>query len=322
MYLVFDIGGTFVKYALLVIDGTIVEKNKMPTKNRENDDINTFIDSLVEIYDHYKHTYDIEGIAISLPGQIDVDQGIVYVGGALPFLHEVYMADILSERCDHLPVAMENDAKCAALAEVWQGNAKDCTNACLMIIGTGLGGGIVINRHVHRGNRMLAGEISYLVDNMRRKDVDQIINIDEIEDVKEKVRVGKFIASGGCSVGSLCDKVAEQKNLDVDEVTGELIYQWAHEGDQIAIDALEDLYFNIAKQCCNMYLVIDPDVILIGGGISAQSEFLEGIRRYVNALKKISLMLKDIQIETCKFGNDSNLIGALYNYIQKYKLAE
>ncbi len=322
MYLVFDIGGTFVKYALMTMDGRIVEKHKMPTKNKAEDNADTFLASLVAIYGQYKQKQQIEGIALSLPGQIDVENGIVYVGGALPFLHEVHVADILSEKCDHIPVAMENDAKCAALAEVWMGNAKDCTNACLMIIGTGVGGGIVIDRHVHRGNRMIAGELSYMADNLNRQDLEDLVNIDDAGTAKERIRAGKMILSGGCSVAALCDKVAGKKNLDPDTVTGELVYEWAQKGDPIAIDALEDLYFNIAKQCYNLSLIIDPDVILIGGGISAQPAFLEGIRRYADKLKNLTRLIKDIRIENCKFGNDSNKIGALYNYMLKYGLVE
>lgn len=325
MYLVFDIGGTFVKYALMTIEGTIVEKSKMPTKNKSDDDADTFIQSLVEIYEQYRQSQDIEGIALSLPGQIDVENGIVYVGGALPFLHEVHLADILSERCDHLPVAMENDAKCAALAEVWQGNANDCTNACLMIIGTGVGGGVVINRRVHRGNGLLAGELSWIVDNLERQDLDEMMCFKEADDKEalfKKIISTKMIASTSCSATALCECVAEKKNMDVETVNGELVYQWAHQGDQIAIDALEDLYFNIAKQCCNMYLIVDPDIILIGGGISAQPDFIEGIKRYVSKFREIMILLKDMRVEICKFGNDSNMIGALYNYMQKFGLVD
>lgn len=322
MYLIFDVGGTFVKYALMESDGAIVEKSKIPTKNKDEDTVGVFVDSLVEIYETYKNVYKLEGIALSLPGQIDVDHGIVYVGGALPFLHEVHLADILSERCDHLPVAMENDAKCAALAEIWQGNARDCTNACLMIIGTGFGGGIVINRHVHRGNRLLAGEISYLIDGLKREDIDFICDDDKSDVVELDEKTARIIASGGCSVLALRQNVAEKKKMNIEEVTGELIYQWANAGDQIANEALKDLYFNIAKHCCNIYLIVDPDIILIGGGISSRPEFIEGINYYVNKLKKIALPYKDLKIGLCKFGNDSNLLGALYNFLQKYGLAD
>ena len=97
MYLIFDIGGTFSKYALMKADGTIVDKGKFETKNKEGDTVDDFVDSLVAVYDNYKTYTVIEGISMSLPGQIDVENGIVYVGGALPFLHKVKLGKLMSD---------------------------------------------------------------------------------------------------------------------------------------------------------------------------------------------------------------------------------
>lgn len=321
MYLIFDIGGTFSKYALMKADGTIVDKGKFETKNKEGDTVDDFVDSLVAVYDNYKTYTVIEGISMSLPGQIDVENGIVYVGGALPFLHKVRLGKLMSDRCDHKPVTLENDAKCAALAEIWKGNASDYTNAVLFIIGTGVGGGVIIDRKVHRGNRMIAGEFSYIFDTITRDEAEHnLLNVDDVELLEDKYGDGIYSLSKAAATYSLRVRVSKEKNIPLEQVTGELIYKWSDEGDEICSNALKDMYFAIAKQCLNMYVILNPDVILIGGGISSEPRFIEGIRYYAKMLSNAAEMFKGYKIELCKFGNDSNLLGALYNFLQMHDL--
>lgn len=317
MYLVFDVGATFVKYAWMSSEGDISEKGKIPTRNKSGDGLPDFLDSLVEIYEQYKVKAKVEGIAMGLPGQVDVDNGIVYGGGGLRYMNDVPLQKLLSERCDNVKVSLENDGKCAALAEVWKGNAKDATDAVVLVFGTGIGGGIIKDRRVHRGKRMLAGELSFSVENMTREDLPKVCHTEDV-DLFEALDRMPFLWAAHAATGSLCYWMSKKKGLPLDEVTGEKIYQWAEEGDEDAREALEETYFSIAKQCCNLYVTLDPDVILIGGGISAQPAFVEGIKRYVNQLKDISIVYKEIKIDVCKFRNDSNLLGALYNFKQKY----
>ncbi len=317
MYLVFDIGGTFIKYALMTIDGNIVEKHKVPTASC-GETLDGCINLLSGIYKFYKEKNELEGIALAIPGLVDVVEGIVYEGGALPYLHGVNIGSMLSEACDGIAVALENDGKCAALAEVWQGNAKDCDNACLIVVGTGIGGGIVINRHVYRGNALGAGEISFLLENMTREEVEHFENIGNLEIPEEKRRCGSFIASGSCSTDALRKRVAREKGIDKHDISGEDIFQLAEQGDKICIDAIEDMCFMLAKHCMDIYMIMNPDVILIGGGVSTQPAFVPTIQKYADKIRKITRIYDKLLIKPCRFGNDSNLIGALYNYIQKY----
>ena len=140
MYLVFDVGGTFVKYAWMSVDGDIQEKGKYPTPTKEEESVPEFVESLGQIYDKYKDQ-GVEGIALSLPGLIDAENGIIRNGGGIKYLKDAHLAELLGARCDGVKISMENDGKCAALAEVWMGNAKGCKNAAVVILGTGIGGG-------------------------------------------------------------------------------------------------------------------------------------------------------------------------------------
>lgn len=319
MYLVYDVGGTFIKYALMEGDGGIVKKDKLPTPVKPGQGVDDFVRTIGDIFDSCIGEYNIEGIAMDLPGQIDVERGIVYGGGGLKYLDGVALGSLISNRCQGLPVAMENDGKCAALAEVWKGNAADCQDACVLVFGTGIGGGVIKDRRIHRGNRLVAGELSYFLGDMTRAQAENIETSEQIEGIEETMEKLPFIASARLATTGMTRKVARAKGLSMEEVNGVKIYQWALEGDKEIQEMLEDWYFQIAHMCCSIYVVYDPDIILIGGGISAQPLFVEGIKRYVEKLRKISNVFKGMRVEKCRFLNDSNLLGALFNYKQQYE---
>ena len=238
MYLVFDVGGTFIKYALMDQKGKIYEKYKVPTPFQDGkvddngdeitpytvkteDGIAAFLEQIDIIYGKYSKEYQITGIAMSLPGQVNVNQGIVYGGGSLPYLDRVPLGNLISRRCGNVPVALENDAKCAALAEVWIGNAKDCKDACVLVFGTGIGGGIIIDRKVRHGVGMIAGEMSFLYDGLPIEDVDKIRPLEEINSKQGGELPDPCIWTQQASVQALRRKVAKAKGLKWQEVNGE-----------------------------------------------------------------------------------------------------
>lgn len=321
MYLVFDVGGTFIKYALMSEDGKMTEKGKRSTPIGKGQGVSDFVEVIGEIYDGYRDRgEELAGIAMGLPGQIDVERGIVYSGGSLKYLDKICLKELLEKRCDGIRISMENDGKCAALAEVWLGNAKDAVDACVLVYGTGIGGGIVKDRKIHRGNRLFAGEVSFCFGNMTMEELEKVEREKQIEEMtlEESFEKLSCMWSTYSSTGALSYRVAKAKGLSYEEVNGELIYQWIEEGDEQVRNIMEDEYFTIAKQCMTIYAIYDPDVILIGGGISVQTAFLDGIRRYVKRLGKISKVYDNVRIEPCKFHNDSNLLGALYHFLQMY----
>ena len=298
MYLVYDIGGTFVKYAVIDNEGKIHSKSKTPTLL--NQGIEVFIDSLVNVYKEIKKENSIEGIAISTPGAVDVEKGIVYNGGALPFLHEQCLRDLISEKCDHLPVAVENDGKCAGLAEAWIGAAKDKQDAVVIAFGTGIAGAIIKNKRIHRGNRLIAGEVSFLLNDMDRHHK-------------------PTIWAHQNSALSLGNRLAVKKGLE--KMSGEEFFEMLENGDEDASEILKDFAYGAAIHLYNLQLIFDPDVICIGGGISEQPKLIEEIRNQVDVIWDQVPHIGKPNVVKCEFNNDSNLLGALYNYMQLYGLA-
>jgi len=207
------------------------------------------------------------------------------------------------------------------LSEIWQGNAKDYSSAVVLVFGTGVGGGIVIDRKILHGRGMVAGEMSYLFEDVNRDNIDKLVPLEaNLKNTKKHVKLPDNVTwTMQASVSSLRREVAAVKGMREDEVSGEMIYEWETAGDKAVIDVLEDWYLNIAKHCMNIHVILAPDIILLGGGISAEPRFIQGVKKYVDKLAKFSVIYNEMQVGLCKFGNDSNLIGALFNYLQKYE---
>lgn len=295
-YLVIDVGGTFTKYALMDRAGKFLEKGKFPTVKTSSSD---FLESICQLQAAYP---TVEGIALSSAGVIDSKDGIMRNGGSLDFIENLAIADILEERC-HIPVTVENDAKCAALAELWQGSLADCQNAVAMIIGTAVGGAVIVDRKVLNGKDLLAGEFSYI-----------------LTDSSDSLNWRKNFAING-GLPALIEAVADQKNLSLDQVSGELIFDWAKAGDRETLRSLRDYCHLLASQLVNLHFIVNPDRFAIGGGVSEQSLFIRLIQEEIDKLiASYPFPVAKPEVVSCQFHNDANLLGALYVHLEAGKV--
>jgi len=293
-YLVIDIGGSSIKYALMSSNAEFIEKGKVPTPL---DNIENFIETIGKIYDLYSDK--IEGIAISMPGRLDTKRGYAFSGGALEYNRDQEIVKLLKERCN-TEIRIENDGKCAALAEVWKGSLSDCNDAIVIVLGTGVGGGVIKDRKVHKGKNFFAGEFSFIMTNAK-----------DSEDMENSwARKNGSVA--------LTKSFAECKGLSMEEVDGFTVFEQINCGDEDALNVLDEFTNNLAIQIINLQAVFDPEKIAIGGGISAQPILLDYIRKNLDKhYKKYEYMIEipRVEIVKCAYCNDSNLIGALYNFL-------
>ena len=155
-YMVFDVGGTDIKYSVMDESLYRYKENTIPTPQTNFKD---FLTTLNNIYIPYKN--EVAGIAISLPGFIDSEKGRCNGGGALLYNQRQDIGPQLESLCG-CPVHLENDGKSAAMAELWKGSLKDCQNACVFLMGTGVGGGLIIDGKMVKGPHFTAGEFSFL----------------------------------------------------------------------------------------------------------------------------------------------------------------
>lgn len=289
--LVLDIGGTFIKYAVMDREAKILEKRKEKTPL---DTFENFVKTIKGVYEGYKD--EVTGIAISMPGNIDSETGQVYTPGSLTYNKGINIIEELHKYIN-IPISVENDGKSAALAEAWIGNLKECNDGIVMILGTGVGGGIIKDKKIHKGKNFFAGEFSFIIGNSNEANFDNV-----------------FAMQG--STAALIKKVAKAKGINEDTLNGYEVFNLIEKNDVETLQIFNDFAKTIAIQVFNLQCVLDPEKILIGGGISKQKILLEKIKENLDEIYKEMAMfnMPQAKIDTCKYFNDSNLIGALYNY--------
>lgn len=294
-YLAIDVGGTYTKYAIISEECKILKKGKRPTIL---DPLEEFMDSLVQIYKEIREEFEISGIALSMPGMIDSKQGFMYTGGSLRCISNLNIVEVLEAKCN-IPVTVENDAKCAAFAELWQGSLKDCQNAVVLVCGTGVGGAVIRNREVINGEHFQAGEFSYV---LTESELD--FNMDNC--------LGKV---GG--VPALLDYVSEETDILAEQLDGEKIFSMANSGDERAIAGIRKYVKRIATHIHNCHYILDPERFAVGGGISVQPLFLQMIKEELKKINDgIPWELPMPEVVVCEFFNDANLIGAVYVHLK------
>lgn len=292
-YLVIDVGGTNLKYALMT-EAAILEKGEIPTPLTNLDD---FVDTIGKLYDRYET--QISGIAISAPGRIDANTGFMYTAGALEYINRVPMADLLKKRCP-TAITLENDGKCAALAELWKGSLKEAQNGLVLTIGTGIGGGIIIDRKLYRGTNFAAGEISTLPTSIEAFNPDN----------------SYWAVLNGAS--TLTDRYRGRSNSQSAPLNGRAFFKKVDEGDELALAILDEFCSHFAIGLFALQSILDVQRVAIGGGISAQDSLINKINEKFTAMISSFPSYFPIQrmdIVRCAFSNDSNLYGALYHHI-------
>lgn len=297
MFLSFDIGGTNTKYSLINEYGEILENGSFLTKDNKE----IIFKNIKEITEKFQAVdKNIEGLAFSMPGVIDVKKGHMITGGALYDLYDFpFKAEL--EKYIGIPVELENDVNCVALAEKWKGNAKECDNFICLTVGTGVGGAIYIDGKMVRGSEYAAGEFGFMITDRRE-------NYEEAS-----------LSMSGSVRGGLIQTYARKKNIDWQELTGEQIFEYAATGDEIAIKTIDEFYTSLAYSIYNLSVSLNPEKILIGGEITKREDFVKIIEDKIQILKKDVCPLKMPKIERCKFLNDSGKIGAVYHFILNNK---
>ncbi len=281
-----DIGGTFIKYGLVREDANIIEQGK--TKTPET------LEALIETIKQLTQKFSTAtGVAISAPGAVS-DKGIIYGTSALPYLHGPNIKELVEGKTN-LPVYIENDANCAGYAELWNGSAKGKKDVLVVVLGTGIGGAVIKDGVLHKGANLHGGEFGYML-------VDPY---------------GEQSWSSVAATASIITRVAKAKQVEESSLTGEQIFDLADQGDQDCIQAIDEFYHMLAAGIYNLQYMFDPEIILIGGGISARSELIDKIKEKLTViLDKMKIAKVIPNLDACLYRQNANLIGAVYGFKQ------
>ncbi|WHY85673.1 ROK family protein [Neobacillus novalis] len=292
-YIAFDVGGTKVKHSVMFEDGTIIEKGQY---NTLTSDLDQFLSEMVFTVEEYKYSHQVSGIGISMPGFIDITTGYSETAGNVAALKGKNIKSLLEERVD-IPVEVENDGNCVALAELLNGNAIDSKNFICVTIGTGIGGGIVIDGKILHGHSFRGGEFGFMI--------------------TERGNKGKEIWHHNGATSSLINDYKKLKGINIEEnLEGHVIFEEAVHDGQVN-HLIENWLNHVSSGIFNLAVTLNPEKILIGGGVSAQNELIERIEAKLEQLD----FWKDfrVPITICKHRNDAGMLGAVKHFLNRHE---
>ena len=285
--LAIDIGGTMIKYGLVSSDGEILSTDKIETEAEKG--LENILNKIDNIFKRYKKNNPV-GIAVSGTGQINGMIGKVIGGNPIiPNWIGTNLVKILEEKYN-LPAVLENDVNCVALGEKWIGAGKDLSNFICLTIGTGIGGGIILNNQLFRGENFVAGEFGHIL--IKKGEFEQFASTTAlIRLVKE--RTGKILNG---------KEIFDLEKKEIVEYQ-EVISEWIE---------------NLTDGLSSIIYCFNPANIILGGGVIGQGEPL--INRIKNSLfKKIGPQFKEkLNIIQAKLGNNAGMIGASYLLLEKF----
>jgi len=280
-----DLGGSKIRAAIATADGTIqaesTERTDMHGGIRVLDQIHRMVEDL-----QGTSGVNAQRVAVGSPGVMDAE-GRFQLSFNIDDLAELALAEELHDRL-RMPVVVENDVNIAALGEQWQGLGRGHNNFAVLSVGTGLGMGLVLNRRLHRGARGFAGEIAYLPIGADPRSAESL-RVGALESaVGTHGILQRFSALGGSA-------------HDANEV-----FKAAHEGDHVARQVVAVEAELIAAAILAVCTVVDPELIIMTGGIGADRGFVDQVR---TATKEISP--HEVVIERSQLGERSGVVGAV-----------
>lgn len=282
-----DIDGTYIRYACMDEFMNIGKRGKIFTPQEGREDL---IESVARIFEAVG---DAQGIAVSMPGIIDSAKGYCTMGGALRYNDDFYFRDALYERCK-TKIHVENNAKCAAMAEAAVGSLADVEDGFLLIFSTMIGGACIRDHKLYKGKHFAAGEVSYTILNSGGK-------------LNDENFWGRSFG-----IPKLLQRYAALKEMDIDTVDLLTIFDAVQNSEPEAVSCLQWYTKEIAVRIFNLQTVLDVERFSIGGGLAKYPAFMESLRGNLEQLyRECSFKLPQAEIVASKFYHDANLIGAL-----------
>ena len=291
MIALLDIGGTKIKYGIIDAE---TEKYKFLDSlvTRENDtDIKTFniLDRIKIILDNMFATNDIHGIAISTAGMVDVNTGeIIYANENIPNYSGTKLCELL-EAIYNVPVTAENDVNAALLGELEFGDYGEVHSMVMLTVGTGIGGALYLNKGIYHGFNGAAGEVGYsILDNQ---------NIEMTTSTRALVRNVK-------------------QRLPNEQIDGKWIFDQAiNHNNIICIEEIDRLIHNIMEMVNNIISLVNPQHVILGGGIMEQSDYLASrVEKAFKTINKNALTVKHTRLSFASLGNQAGLLGAYVHF--------
>ncbi|MBJ6745834.1 ROK family protein [Streptococcus sp. 121] len=287
-----DIGGTTIKadiydnhgksYGYFREEKTAIDKGKQQ---------NGIVGQVLAILADYQKEVVFDGIALSTAGVVDSHKGeILYAGPSIPAYQGVNFRKEIGDKLG-IPVAVENDVNCAVLAEAWLGAAQGKQDVVMVTVGTGIGGGFLQSGHLVRGSTFTGGEIGYIpIGETTWQEVASTTAL--IEDYEQSTGLG------GINGKDVCDAVDQ--------------------GNSLAEAVLDQFIDHLATGLLTLSYALNPEILLIGGGISARSDLLLPRLEKVMKNRIQNVRFLPAVIAKAALGNEAGRIGAVRHFLNQY----
>lgn len=298
-----DVGGTTVKCGLFQIDGTLVDKWEIPTNTEEEGskilpDIAHTINN--KISEKQIDKEEVAGIGLGVPGPVDCD-GVVLIAVNLKWGRK----DVAKELSDltGIPVQAGNDANVAALGEMWKGGGEGTKNLILVTLGTGVGGGIIVNGKIISGSHGAGGEIGHAPIALDIEDTCNCGNKGCLELVASATGIVR-LANRALNKDQETKTVLREQNL-----SAKAVFDAYKQDDLMAKAIIEEFAEYLGIALANYTVVVDPEIIVLGGGVSKAGEVLTQVVQ--KAFDQYAVCFcKGTPIVLAKLGNDAGIYGA------------
>ena len=290
LYMTADIGGTSVKLGVADEKGELLVRDALPNPVREKG-VDAMLAAISAKIREYGDRYTLSGLAVSTAGVVDGNGVVLLAGPNFPGYSGTPLAEKLGGLCG-LPCTAANDANCAALGEAWVGAGKNASPFVCVTLGAGVGSAILIDGHLLSGASGFAGELGCL-----------------------PFKDG--ILEDYASARALVRFVANEKNLSENDLDGSVVLDMARAGDPAALSGVQRQMHALAAGLSAVLLIIDPELVVIGGGLSAGADVLAPVLEKELSLLRAVAPIPETRIRFSGLGNDAGMLGALSYFLRK-----
>ena len=301
LYIGVDLGGTNIKAGAVSEHGKISKAIQIASEADQGP--SHVIQRIVQAVEEIAETKTIGGVGIGVPGQIDVRAGLCHFAPNLQGWKEVSITPAIQDKLG-CPVILDNDANVAAVGEFAYGAGKGSRHMLMVTLGTGVGGGLILNGEIFRGARDLAGEFGHITVDMNgftcscgRKGC-----IEEYASIRGIVRM----------VREKLDAGAESSLRQVENLTPREIYHDAVNGDSLAIEAFRCAGDYLGIALADVANLLNLERIVVGGGIANAGNFILDAAKARIQNEALPVVAHSIEIVRAELGNSAGLVGAAF----------
>ena len=297
-----DVGGTTVKMGIFQTDSTLGEQWEISTRRKLVEDviISDVADSIKEKMEklHIEHK-DVTGVGVGVPAAV-LNGGYVKKAANLGWENKNIKAEL--EELTGLQVRVANDANVAALGEMWKGGGEGYNNLVMVTLGTGVGGGVIINGQIHTGTNGGGGEIGHMTADREET---------ECCGCGKKGCLEQYASATGIARLAKKKLVSNTKKtmLSAEDISAKHVFDAVKCGDEVAIEIAEEFGSYLGYALADLGAILDPEIFVIGGGVSKAGEILiDYIKKYY--AQRTFFTCKDVKFSLAQLGNDAGIYGA------------